>query len=905
LEQLEAPRPPEGVPAPFQPVVIRGLGGVGKTRLALEYAWRHQHEFSALLFVPALTADDLASNLALLCSPEALALPEYQLPAKEDQRGAVIRWLKTHDDWLLVFDNVDTLEAVAAVRELMPGLSRGRVLITSRIAEWSDSVRQVPLEVIPVEAAAAYLLEATRDQQGCGPDEPGQGRALAERLGCLPLALTHAAAYARQSRIGLRGYLAVLETNPTSLIDYHNHFLIDYEPHPERTGMVKTVATTFLLSFEHLGPVAKAILRVASLLAPEPVPFRIFDADSDELGRLAKLWRQETGEQGTLRPFPEALEDLARYSLITRSEASFAIHRMEQLVLQCRIPASRKPAWIRQAARLLIPSLPEEGENPQTWRAWEKLRPHAEALVAIMSAETGVTPDPELLYRLGTFLLAKAVYGKAGELLTAALAAEEKQLGPDHPNVARDLVALARLLRETKRLPEAAAAARRALRIDETASPSSPAAIARDLNECGEILFLTPDFRARVPFYRRALQLRKSHFGLEHFAVAESLNNLASALQDCHLLRQAEALYLKSLEVGRRVLRAPNHLRLGAWTNNYACLLLTTGRYQQAEAAYRTALHIFETCDVPDHPDMIGVLDNLAPLAPAEESLVLRERALAIRERRFPAHPETLVKGLELALAHQARGSLALAEAIYRRLLDPLPGTSAPGPEDRVALVLRIQFASLLEQRQEFGEAERQYRAALAALKREKDPDGLLGVWNSLATLLQKTGQWDAAEWEFRQALRRGPNHTVLLGNFACFLLNVRRHFASAEEHFLSALALDPEDSVNQANYAALLILTRRLEEARRHLAKASESSDRRPEYASRVVFLQAALAALQRQPFKSTLGRLKALLDSPPAQSPWAPVALMTGLRERLPPGTFDLFATALAALNQPQRHL
>ena len=145
--------------------VIYGLGGVGKTRLAIEYALRHSEEYQALLFVSADKREALGRNLATLCGPLILDLPEQDAKEEAARYHAVLRWLQVHQNWLLVLDNVDTAEAAEAVEELVGGLQGGTVLITSRLADWSSEIPTLELDELVESAAVEFLLERTKDRR--------------------------------------------------------------------------------------------------------------------------------------------------------------------------------------------------------------------------------------------------------------------------------------------------------------------------------------------------------------------------------------------------------------------------------------------------------------------------------------------------------------------------------------------------------------------------------------------------------------------------------------------------------------------------------------------------------------------------------------------------------------------
>src|SRR6185369_9556605 len=119
-----------------QSAAISGLGGIGKTRLAVEYAWRSGNRYTAAWFVRADSPENLRRNLAALAGPELLSLPEWEEQDENKTVAAVKRWLREHAGWLMILDNVDTPEAQGAVLEELPSLYKGRALITSRLTSW-------------------------------------------------------------------------------------------------------------------------------------------------------------------------------------------------------------------------------------------------------------------------------------------------------------------------------------------------------------------------------------------------------------------------------------------------------------------------------------------------------------------------------------------------------------------------------------------------------------------------------------------------------------------------------------------------------------------------------------------------------------------------------------------------
>ena len=173
---------------------LHGLGGIGKTRLAIEYAWAHADDHSALLFVRADGEAALNAGLAALAAAEILDLPEKE--AREDavKIEAVLRWLEAHPTWLLILDNVDDEQAVAAVDKLMPRLTGGHVIVTARASNFPASLPTLELDALDDQSATQFLLERTRGRRVEAPDDQTQARALAMELGGLALGLEQAGA---------------------------------------------------------------------------------------------------------------------------------------------------------------------------------------------------------------------------------------------------------------------------------------------------------------------------------------------------------------------------------------------------------------------------------------------------------------------------------------------------------------------------------------------------------------------------------------------------------------------------------------------------------------------------------------------------------------------------------------
>ena len=174
---------------------VQGMGGVGKTSLAIEYAHRYRSLYAGVCWCPAETRTGLLSALAGLAVTLRAATTE-EADFEKAAKAALSRLAEQRATWLLVYDNVPAPDAIA---DLLPSAG-ARVLITSRFSDWSELAEEVPLDVLPLEEAIVFLQNRTRRSDTAGAN------ALANALDSLPLALDHAAAYCKRTQMRFADY---------------------------------------------------------------------------------------------------------------------------------------------------------------------------------------------------------------------------------------------------------------------------------------------------------------------------------------------------------------------------------------------------------------------------------------------------------------------------------------------------------------------------------------------------------------------------------------------------------------------------------------------------------------------------------------------------------------------------
>jgi hypothetical protein len=206
-----------------------------------------------VLLVSAGSVEALNRNLAGLCKQPALDLPEQTLTEEAAQRQAALHWLQANPDWLLILDNVDTTEAAAEVESLLPQLSGGQLVNTTRLRNWSAAVQLHEVEVLTPEDATAFLLERTAGRRREAADDTSEARAIAvEDLGGLALALEQAGAYICQRRLSLSAYRSQWQSNRQVVLAWNEPRLTQYD---------RNLATNWITSYQQVSVAAHTLLR--------------------------------------------------------------------------------------------------------------------------------------------------------------------------------------------------------------------------------------------------------------------------------------------------------------------------------------------------------------------------------------------------------------------------------------------------------------------------------------------------------------------------------------------------------------------------------------------------------------------------------------------------------------------
>lgn len=675
------------------PQALHGLGGVGKTQLAIEYAYRYASEYDLVWWVPAESPTTARSSLARLAAEMKLPVGDDIAQTIANVQG-VLRAGQAYPRWLIVFDNADEPDDV---KDYLP-VPRGHVLVTSRNPHWAEVAAQVEVDVFS-RAESVALLQS----RGHGISA-GNANELAEKLGDLPLALDQAAAWQGETGMPMADMLRLLDERFSQL-------LAESVP----ANYPGSVMVTWDLAFgrlreQSLG--AAQLLEICAFFGAEPISVPLLrEGRNVELpAALATVLRDDI-------MFRRAVRDLGRYALakIDPAQDRIEIHRLVQAVLREQMTPEHREATQDAVHRILGAANPEDPDSPRTWERHQELMPHVTPSGVISAKEDRgrrVALD-QIRYR---YIRGDAL--RSGTLAEEALAVWRTELGPDHELTLIAQRHLAIALRAQGRYQRSAAlneetyarmravfgddhehtlatansvgadlrlrgdlAAARALDEDTLARhrrlyPKDDPVTLRPMNNLAVDLRLLGDVTGALELDLQVFETYRQMHGVDHPFTAQSLVNTAHDYFDAGRYVDARTLLTDALpavaarlgEDARATLLAKRILAM-----TLRRLGRTAPALEVAEEQHSTALQVYR----PTHLTALSAAATYANtlLAGGEHAQARRlaeEAYGGLRDRLGPEHLYTLGQALNLALATRTDGESETARALDEETLSAL-----------------------------------------------------------------------------------------------------------------------------------------------------------------------------------------------------------------------------------------
>jgi len=653
-------------------LVLHGPDGLGKTQIALEYAYRHVLEYNAIFWIDAETGETLVASLLRIA--ELLQLHALQQANQQRVVVAVQHWLSSHSGWLLIWDNVEDL---ALLGRFLPFAWSGAMLITTSRHIPGPFVRGMDLSPMQQEEGRVFLL---RRAEILKPDATGeQVRQFALRLPAyaaaaaelvtmmagLPLALNQAGAYLEATQCELPAYLKLFHTRWGALIQQRGTRWPDHRA---------SVSTTFTLAITHIArrhPAVQDLLRVCAFLQADAIPEELFRQGGELLGAtLARVCQDPLD-------WEQVVTLACAYALLSRQreEQTLSLHRLVQTVLIETMTEAERKQWIRRAMsalELLFPDV-QPATGFAIWKHCERLQPHALLCLRQAEAFEDSLTFASLAYKVAQYLRTRGRYTEAEPLYLRALHIRERVYGPDHVLMAPSLNDLAILYWCLGKYEQAEPLYRRALRIWEQSLSPDHLHMGGLLNNLGFLYRDQGRYAEAEPHYLRALRIWEQSLGPDHPDLAHPLSNLAVLYRELGRYTEAEPLALRARRIWEQSL-GPDHPLVASALNMLAMLYRHQGRYTEVEPLALQALFIREQSLGPDHPDVAYPLITLAELyrdlGRSIEAEPLALQALSIREQSLGSdHPLVASTLNTLAVLSRDLGRYAEAETRGLRAL--------------------------------------------------------------------------------------------------------------------------------------------------------------------------------------------------------------------------------------------
>ena len=627
----------------FQSVVLtvcHGLGGVGKTQLALNYVYHTTQLYTHRVWFNAESTEQLMRDYRWFCDAFHIFVDEKSSDVMVIDK--VKNWLSTRSEWLLVYDNApddQTLES------FLPKSGSGDILVTSRYAhKWSG--KKIAVDVLEEKEAIELVkrrIRAGDAEAKLAETEETALRELVKELGYLPLALAQAAAYIAECNITVADYLEKYRSYTDEILEVRN---LSSEEYP------KSVATTWLITMERIQkqlPIALSVLQGCAYLAPDKIPKEVL---KDFLQEIIS-----TEEKGAPKPllFNQIMSCLSSYSMVNvndqAEQQSVNIHRVVQQVIRSHLQkqAEQKEAGsakidLQGMMQKLLTSLTRscpKGDEMKTIHSRRRWIEHFESLLKQEDTHHGFSTENRMsaMSQLGIiYLYDWSQPQKAKDYLEKVREAEETVYGVDHVNVAITLANLGMAYGALGNPQKQRDFLERALVIDEKYYGKDHVEVAKTLANLGNAYGTLGDWQNARELLERALAIQEKHYGLDHVEMAitlGSLGNAYGALGD----RQKQRDLLERVLVILEKHYGKDHVEVAITLVNLGNAYGDLGNLVKARELFERALRIQEKHYGSNHVEVAKTLVNLSKtyraLGELQRARELFERARMIQKKHY------------------------------------------------------------------------------------------------------------------------------------------------------------------------------------------------------------------------------------------------------------------------------
>lgn len=653
-----------------KPLVISactGLGGIGKTQLALQYAHNTKYFYNLKAWFSAENPEHLREKY--LEFAKALGYAE-KIPTLESATFYVNRLLLKYPGWLLIFDNVNAYEEIAP---FIPQ-GGGHVILTTRNRQWPDKFEILPLDIMSEKESLdllKILIHRPMEVQ-----EMQESKELLKLLGYLPLAIAHAGAYIQQNQIKISDYLSLYKKHESEL-------LLD-STLPEGSHNVP-VAITWNISLAKLTnesnfkdqPVIKDqplialfILRAASYLGAEKIPQELL------LSLLKEAYPNLTSPELVLS---KAIGTLWKYSLInTNEKGEVSVHRLLQVVLRDQQKDMTKD-WYNLLLKGVYSEFRKGTQLLEDDERTKNLLPHFQSLVYHYQKLWPDSESPELgrvYLAISSALTLSGDRKYAAEYGKTALKISEKYYALYPEDVAKNLNNLGFAFMEMGEVNNAKEYLERSLNISEKLHGKNNVKNVTVMSNLGRVYRELGDPKKARELLESVLSILKKHpLEPKSFDIvqADTLRSLGDAYWDLNEVERGKTVLIEALNILEKHY-GKNHPRVAKTLFSLSGAYGDSGDYRQQKVLLERTLNINEQYYGIMHPETAKTLTMLGDthrlLGDAKKAKELLENALKIRENYYGVnHPEVARTLNKLGDAYSDLGNAVLAKVLHERTL--------------------------------------------------------------------------------------------------------------------------------------------------------------------------------------------------------------------------------------------
>lgn len=770
---------------------ISGLGGSGKTQIAIEYAYRYHKDYRVIVWIRGDKRDLLREDCSTIAA---------QLRFKEKNErvvDAVKSWLKTNTGWLLIFDNIEDL---TILRTFVPSTPRGHILLTTRTQTTGTIAQRIELCKMEREEAVLFLLRRIKklSQESVLSDaaflDVEKAKEVAELLGDLPLALDQAGAYIEETGCSLADYLVRYRTKRASLLSMRGGLGSD---HP---ASVMATFSHSLEKVEQANPAAAELLRFCAFLDHNAIPEELIRNGADELGAILQPVANDP------LALDGAIAVLRKYSLVHRNPDTkmLSLHLLVQAVLKEKMTEATQHEWAERTIKAVNRAFADI-EDVQNWASCQHTIPHV--LVCNMLIEQWKIVSPEamrLLYQAAMYFRVQAQYAKAEALLERACTlydALTKSLSIQPVQTADDIKIL--FWRHYKRGKYAPLEPliQQELTYAEKVLGTEDQYVATVRLNLAQLYYKQGRYAAAEQLLLQSLEIKEQYVGLLHSCVACNYHGLGHINLVRGKYSLADLYFQNALTIWES-LPEPRHPFMGKTLHGLAELALALGNYTQAESYLKQERVLLEQTLQPLHPTIASSLNTWATLCIAQcrydQVEILLDQAQTILKQTVGfKHPISARVFHTLARFYIKRGKYVRAEALLQETLGIREQALGNGHLDVAATISNL--ADVYVARNQHALAEALYKSALEVREKELgiEHSEVAHTLNGLANLYFAQAKYDCAEEYYQHALairktvfgEDHPDVAQTINDLARFYSH-RKRLQLAEPFFRSALAI-------------------------------------------------------------------------------------------------------------------